>query len=611
MPDWFSFAEFHFVRPEWFLALIPAALCLIQIKRRHDRAGNWEQVINPALIPYLIQNPSDDNSTFIKRLICGLIIAWLCFCTALAGPTWQKLPQPVHRDKSALVLILDLSPSMLAEDVSPSRLVRARYKMIDILNKRQQGNTGLVVYGGEAHSVSPLTEDSNTLINLIPSLHPNLLLAYGSNTEDAVGNGIELLSSAGYQRGDLLLISDGVDRSAFAEISSQIASGGEIRLHILGVGTAQGAPIPLGDGGFVKDRSGAILIPKLDAASLQQLAKLGRGSYRQLSSDNSDIEQLLAAIHQQFPNTTELNDRTFDLWDDRGFWLIIFLLPLLLLSFRKGMVFVIVLMPTAFTSTPTEASIWQDLWYTPDQQGQNALNNGDAANAQNLFENGQWQASAAYKNRDYQAAAERFSQGNSAVDYYNLGNAQAHMGNFEAAIESYNQALSLSPQMEDAIANRDLVEKLKQQSQQQQQNQQDSSQNDQQDQQQSQSESQQDQKQQQQSQSESLQDQDQQQQDAQQQSQQEQEQEQEQEQQTAQEKAENEEEQDTEQQMAEAQPVTEEQLQQQQQMQQVEQWLRRVPDDPGGLLRQKFHYQSRKRALEQNNPKPPNQQERW
>ena len=610
MPDWFSLAEFHFVRPHWFLALIPAALCLIHIKKRHDRAGNWEQVINPALIPYLIQNPSGDNSASIKRLVYGLVIAWLCFCIGLAGPTWQKLPQPVHKDDSALVLILDLSPSMLAEDVSPSRLVRARYKMIDTLNKRQQGNTGLVVYGGDAHSVSPLTEDGNTLINLIPTLHPSLLPAYGSNTEQAIENGIELLASAGYQRGDLLLISDGVDRSAFADISSQIASAGDIRLHILGLGTAQGAPIPTGNGGFVKDRNGAILIPKLDASGLQQLAKLGNGTYSSLTSDDSDIEQLLMAIKQQFPNTTELDNRTFDLWDDRGFWLIILLIPLLLLSFRKGLVFVIVLMPTVFTSAPTEASIWQDLWYTPDQQGQNALDKGDASNAQHLFEDGRWQASAAYKNRDYQAAAERFAQGNSADDYYNLGNAQAHMGDFDAAIDSYNQALDLLPHMEDAIANRELVEKLKQQRQQQSDNSQDKQENNQQNQQQqsqpdsqqqSQSDSQQDQQQQGQQEQDQQQDSQQQQQD---QGQQEQEQ-QEQKQETAQQQE------DAEQQSDKTQALSEEQLQQQQQMQQVEQWLRRVPDDPGGLLRQKFHYQSRKRALEQNNPKPPNQQERW
>jgi Ca-activated chloride channel family protein len=599
MADWALLTDFHFVRPEWFWALVPATLCLMQIKKRHNRAGNWEQVINPALIPYLMQNPSGDNSTSIKRLIWGLVIAWLGFCIGLAGPTWQKLPQPVHKDESALVLILDLSPSMLAEDVTPSRLVRARYKMIDSLNKRQQGTTGLVVYGGEAHAVSPLTEDGNTLVNLIPTLHPTLLPTYGSNTEDAIATAIQLLANAGYQRGDLLLITDGVDRSAFSEISGQIASAGEVRLHILGVGTAQGAPIPLGNGGFVKDSSGAILIPKLQATNLQQLAKLGNGVYRQLSSDDSDIEQLLTAIQQQFPNTTELNDRTFDLWDDRGFWLIILLIPLLLLSFRRGVVFVLVLTPALFTSAPTEASIWQDLWYTPNQQGRNALDNGDIADAQGLFEDTQWQASAAYKNRDYQAAAEGYRQGNSADDYYNLGNSLARMGDLEGALKAYDQALSLAPQMEDALANRDLVEKLKQQQQNQQDNPQDKQENNQQDQ-QSQNQQQQAQQDQQQQAQNQQQEQSQEQQQTDQQAQEQQEKQQAQQQES-----------DTEQESSESQDLTDEQLQQQQQMQQVEQWLRHVPDDPGGLLRQKFRYQSQQRALEQRNPKPPNQQERW
>ena len=588
-------ADFHFLRPWWFLALIPAALCLMQIKQRHNRAGNWEQVINPALIPYLIQNPSGNNASSVKRLIWGLTLGWLCLCIGLAGPAWEKLPQPVHKEQSALVLILDLSPSMLAEDVAPSRLVRARYKMIDILKKRQQGTTGLVVYGGEAHSVSPLTEDGNTLISLIPTLHPKLLPSYGSNTEDAIDTAIQLLANAGQQRGDLLLISDGVSRSAFAEISSQIAQSGEIRLYILGVGTAEGAPIPAGNGGFVKDRNGAILVPKLQVGSLQQLAKLGNGSYQAMGADDADINRLLETMQASFPSTTELTDRTFDLWDDRGFWLIMLLIPLLILSFRKNMVFILILAPALFTPAPVEASMWQDLWYTADQQGRNALDNGDTAAAQTLFKDPQWQASAAYKNRDYQTAAGQFKQGDSADDHYNFGNALARMGDLDGAIQAYNQALSIKPYMQDALTNRQIVEKLMQQQQQNQSSQ---------DQQQQQEQQEQDQQQQAQSQQEQEQDQQQQAQQEQQQS----EQEQEQQQQQAQREPKQPQETENEEQPAESQALTEEQLQQ---MQEVEQWLRRVPDDPGGLLRQKFRYQSQQRALQQRNPKPPNQQERW
>ena len=593
MADWQFLTEFHFIRPLWLLGIVPAVLCFSVINKISRQSGNWEKVINPDLLPYLMQNGSGNNN-YAKLFVRGLALCWLLLCLSLAGPTWSKLPQPVHKEDSALVIVFDLSPSMLAQDISPSRLVRARYKIIDIVKARTQGFTGLVVYGGEAFAVSPLTEDGNTIVSLVPTLNPTLLPSYGSNTEDAIATAIELINNGGYQQADLLLITDGVDRSAFRDISAQLSQA-NLRLHILGVGTSEGAPIPMGNGNFVKDQNNSIILPRLEASSLRQLADLGKGNYFSLSSDDSDIKSITNAVAQDFPNTTELDDRAFDLWEDRGFWLIILLIPLLLASFRKGAVFVLVLAPTLLAPSTAKASIWQDLWYTADQQGQNALQKGDAASAQLLFKDPQWQASAAYKNNDFNAAAEYFKQGNSADNYYNLGNALAKIGELDKAIDAYTQALDIEPDMEDAIANRKLVEQLQQQQQNQSQSgdeqQQDS------DSQESQSQSQ-DSQQQQQNSSE------------QQQAQQGSAEQQpfEDEQQQAEEKAaENKD--AAEQELSEIQKSEQEKIEEQQ-LQELQQWLRRVPDDPGGLLRQKFRYQSQQRASEKR-PPPPNQQERW
>ena len=286
-----------------------------------------------------------------------------------------------------------------------------------------------------------------------------------------------------------------------------------------------------------------------------------------------------------------------DLWEDRGFWLIILLIPLLLASFRKGAVFVLVLGPMFLSPSPTHASIWQDLWYTADQQGQNALQKGDAASAQLLFKNPQWQASAAYKNNDFETAAKYFKLGNSADNYYNLGNAMAKMGELDKAIDAYNQALNIEPDMQDAIANRELIEQLKKQQQDQsksgdKQDQDDKSQD---------------------SQSQDSQSQESQSQDSQQQNSSEENQAQENQQQTEDEQQQAEEKiaedkDSAEQELSEMQKSQQQELEEQQELQQ---WLRRVPDDPGGLLRQKFRYQSQQRASEQRRPPPPNQQERW
>ncbi len=612
-------SDFHLLRPLALLGLIPALLIIAFTQWRKRSAGNWEKVINPALLPFLMQGDNRKK----QRGIYWVLLAWIVSCLALSGPTWQQLPQPVHKKDSALILIMDLSPSMLAEDIKPSRLARARYKLIDILNNRGEGYSALVVYGGEAYTLSPLTEDSNTIINLVPTLQPALLPVYGSNTEEAVETALELAINGGYQQGDLLLITDGVASPAFATVQSMVKRAGKFRLSILGIGTPQGAPIPSGSGGFIKDSNGAILVPKLSAASLQMLAHNSGGSYRTLSADDSDIRALLAATEERFPDSTKELQRDFDLWNDQGFWLIFLLLPILLACFRRGNIALLLLLPSLF-SDPASALEWRDLWQTADQQASSALQEGDAEAAQALFSDPQWRASAAYKAGDYQTAIDEFMQNDSAVGHYNRGNALAKSGDLDGAIEAYNQALKMQAGMADALANRDLVEQLKQQQQAQQQNQkQNQSQPNQQQNQQQQSQSQENNSQNQQQQNQKLQETDQ-------QSAQEQ---QEQEQKAQEQKAQEQKAQEQETQEPDTQEQAEQQAQQtretkkdissapaeelseeeKQAQQELQQWLRRVPDDPGGLLREKFRYQSRQRALEQRRPAPPGerQQERW
>ena len=613
-----DFSQLHLLRPLALLGLIPALIAVALAQWRKRSAGNWEKIINPALLPYLMQGETNKK----QRGMLWVLLAWIITCLALAGPSWQQLPQPVHKKDAALILIMDLSPSMLAEDVKPSRLERARYKLIDILKNRSEGFSALVVYGGAAYTLTPLTEDSNTIISLVPVLHPTLLPEYGSNTEDAIETALELAVNGGYQQGDLLLITDEVSRSAFNSIQSMISKAGKFRLSILGVGTEQGAPIPTGAGGFAKDRSGAIVIPQLSPASLQMLAQNNGGIYASMSADDSDIEALLASTEELFPDATKELERSFDLWDDQGFWLAFLLLPIILLSFRKGNIAVILLAPMLF-SDPASALGWQDLWKTADQQASEALESGDAASAQSLFKNRQWRGSAAYKAEDYDSAINEFLDFDDADSHYNRGNALAHSGDLDAAIEAYDQALAMNPEMEDAQANKELLEQLKQQQEQQEQQDSEDSDSD------SDSDSEQSESQDQQSQDSQPQDSDSEPQDQEPQDQQQSDSQDSEPQDPAEQEPEAQEgepEESEEQESQQEQPqspeaeaeATEEQTKEQseaekQAQQELEQWLRRVPDDPGGLLREKFRYQSRQRALEPRRPVPPNneQQERW
>ena len=592
---------FHFLRPWWFLGLAPVALIVGFYSWHKHHAGNWATIINPELLPFLMQGkaPSDGLST--KSLITTLTLAWIICITSLAGPTWEQLPQPVHRQDSALIIVFDLSPSMLAADLAPSRLVRGRYKLIDILKRRTEGVSGLVVYGGEAHTVSPLTEDSNTIVSLVPVLHPGLLPQYGSNIEDAIQVAVNLATSGGYQQADILLISDGVDPSAISEITSIVKDKGEYRLSILGVGTENGAPIPLGSGGFVKDtRSGNVIIPKLNISDLRRLASANNGNYQTISNDDRDIDNLLGAMESLFGDSTQQTDRSFDLWDDQGYLLALLLIPILLLTFRKGAVVVLLLAPLLFQSNSVEALEWQDLWATGDQQGAEALELDNAERAKSLFTHPQWRGSAAYRAADYKTAAEAFFTDETANGLYNSGNALAKSGDFDSAIGAYERALELEPALEDAIFNRDLLEKLKQEQEQEEQSQEQQDQES--------SEQQQEQDSEQSDKNGDPSDQQPPEQESEQQDEsaipeEESEEESEKKEQQESEKKQNESEQQAERQTSELEMSEEEK----QEQREIDAMLRRIPDDPGGLLRAKFRYESQQRKQQRSPP----DQERW
>jgi len=592
---------FHFLRPWWFLGLAPVALIVGFYSWHKHHAGNWATIINPELLPFLMQGkaPSDGLST--KSLITTLTLAWIICITSLAGPTWEQLPQPVHRQDSALIIVFDLSPSMLAADLAPSRLVRGRYKLIDILKRRTEGVSGLVVYGGDAHTVSPLTEDSNTIVSLVPVLHPGLLPQYGSNIEDAIQVAVNLATSGGYQQADILLISDGVDPSAISEITSIVKDKGEYRLSILGVGTENGAPIPLGSGGFVKDtRSGNVIIPKLNISDLRRLASANKGNYQTISNDDRDIDNLLGAMESLFGDSTQQTDRSFDLWDDQGYLLALLLIPILLLTFRKGAVVVLLLAPLLFQSNSVEALEWQDLWATGDQQGAEALELDNAERAKSLFTHPQWRGSAAYRAADYETAAEAFFTDETANGLYNSGNALAKSGDFDSAIGAYERALELEPALEDAIFNRDLLEKLKQEQEQEEQSQEQQDQES--------SEQQQEQDSEQSDKNDDPSDQQPPEQESEQQDEsaipeEESEEESEKKEQQDSEKKQNESEQQAERQTSELEMSEEEK----QEQREIDAMLRRIPDDPGGLLRAKFRYESQQRKQQRSPP----DQERW
>lgn len=460
--------HFHFLRPGWLFALLPLVLMAIVLWYQKRSAQQWQQLIAPELLPYLL----DGQTTRIKPWqFIALLLAWLISCIALAGPSWEKRPMPVEQNQQALVMMLDLSPSMMSEDLKPSRLVRARLKIADILRERRDGQTALLVYAGDVHVVAPLTDDTETINNIIPALHPSIMPAQGSNTEAAVSRALQLLKDSGVTQGDLLLITDGVDDEAGYNVREIMNRAPDYRLSILGVGGDTPTPIPSSKGGFVRDSQRNIVTTYLNADSLQQLATETRGRYRTLSNTRRDIDALLD-VPPPTPGDTQRVEREFDSWYDRGHWLVLLLLPIVLYSFRRGIFLSLLVVPLiGFTPAPSYALTWDDLWKNNNQQAYEKLQQQDAAGAAQQFTHPEWKASAEYRAGNYEAAAKGFVGVDTPSGHYNRGNALAKANQLAEAIKAYDKALALDPSLEDAKKNRQRVEELLKQQQEQQQNQ--------------------------------------------------------------------------------------------------------------------------------------------
>ena len=263
---------------------------------------------------------------------------------ALAGPAWNKLPQPVFTSQDALVIALDLTLSMDANDVSPSRLERARYKISDILDQRREGQTALLVYAGEAFTVTPLTDDAETIRSQLKALGTGIMPVTGNRTGKAVTLALDLLKQAGMRRGHVLLITDDATPASAGDSVALLRNEG-YRLSVLGVGTRHGAPVLLPDGGFLQDRDGEIVIPVLDEGALRGLAGSGGGIYVRLTKDDQDTRQLTGFFSEaQAAGEQAGAEISADVWREQGPWLVLCLLPLVALLFRRGYVLALALL---------------------------------------------------------------------------------------------------------------------------------------------------------------------------------------------------------------------------------------------------------------------------
>jgi Ca-activated chloride channel family protein len=408
---------------------------------------------------------------------------------------------------------MDMSLSMRATDVTPNRLMRANFKAIDLIKEINDGEVGLVAYAGDAFTISPLTEDISNLENLIPSLSPEIMPSSGSNPVAGLNQAIQLLDNAGYQHGHIYWLTDGIQSGDISPLRALISES-KYEFSVLTIGTEEGAPVQLTDGTLLKQNNGSIVIPQLNASYLREALNVSNARQTSMSIDDSDITSMLLTsqrIDQIRQDSTQ--ESTGDAWRDMGAYLVIALLPIVALLFRKGVVFSVLLAFTFMLPSTNQAiaqtaamkdntsevspintsSVGQiervrngisSIFLNDNQKGERAFNEGDYEQAQQIFDDINWRAAAAYKAGDYESALDLYQQGDGLKSIYNQGNALAKLGELQKAIDAYNKVLQIDPEHEQAAANKALLESLLEQQEQQEQEQQQQQEQDQQDEQQ-------------------------------------------------------------------------------------------------------------------------------
>lgn len=490
--------QLHFLRPEyfWLLAIVISAFITLYFLR--SKSSQWYDIIDPLLIEQLLDNTA--NSQASRRTNLPLVGAALACCIAiiaLAGPSWEKLPSVTEQKNDAMIIIADLTLSMHATDIKPSRLVRTRYKLLELLKHRKAGQTALIAYSGDAHTVSPLTDDASTIAALIPSLSPEIMPSIGSNAIAAFNSAIALLKNSGISQAKIVWFTDEALRADVIQIDKMFSrtSNADKQLMIIGVGSKAGGPIPLPSGKFIKDTSGRIVNAPLSRDRLKDIAANTGGVYLDLQADNSDINTILSeTLFNQLSNienkdqTQNKKAKLTDTWLDRGGYLALLLLPFALMSFRRGWILSIVLafnishINYADANSDTQQTSethhfkWRDLWQTPDQQAYALERQQLHSQASKKFENPAWKGAAEYQAGEYQPALETLStlaeKNNHAAAHYNHGHALARNNDLDAAITAYDKALAINPEMKNAQQAKAIVEALKKQQQQQEEQQQ-------------------------------------------------------------------------------------------------------------------------------------------
>jgi len=455
MKDWLG--TFHFLRPEWLWVLLAVPLIYFAHRIRENVRAQWEKVIDPELLDHLLLTK---RSLWRFRPIHMICLGITLSVIGLAGPAWRREQPPFTEDKAPLVVALDLSETMDAIDVDPTRLERAKLKLKDLLKLRRGSQTALFAYAGTAHLVVPLTTDEDLFELYLDSLSTSLMPRKGKDTPAALTQMEDLLQRESVP-GTILFVTDGVEGRAVERLRTFVEKG-EDEVLVLAVGTSRGGPVRLSENHFLNDSAGRRVFSKLDLGALKSLKDIGI-PVTTLTLDDDDIHWVQRRAQSHLQQVQEKN--TQSRWIDEGYWLTIPVALLAVFWFRRGWsvrwsfsTAMLIIFP--FQVGGPQHFRFIDLWLTPDQQGRYYFQKGDYKTAAERFEDPMWRGMALARAGDDAAAVDQFSMEDSAEAWYNQGNALAHLKKYPEAVAAYEQALSRRHPWLEAQENLELVRSL-------------------------------------------------------------------------------------------------------------------------------------------------------
>jgi Ca-activated chloride channel family protein len=446
-----NLSDFHFLRPLWLVLLPFAALLPLLWRRSRDLQRRLRGNIAEHLLPHLLITPQDQQWLRPVHLVCALLMLG---AIAAAGPTWEQDRPDFLENRAPLIIAIDLSPSMDANDVQPTRLEAAKHKLHDLIQRRAGARNALIAYAGSAHLVLPPTDDPALLDTFIQALGTDLIGKPGKNVGAVIDEAKRLLG-AEKTPGTLLLITDGADTSTLADLDKQLADSA-LQVLILAVGSEDGGIIHDANGQPRTDSNGHPALGSFDQTALKQLASATDAPLGSLTLNDDDLDWIDLHAQQHFQSASDEQRELH--WKDAGYWLCWPLLLLAFFSVRKGwsvnwMAGLLLAVGLGMQPAPAQANALTDAFFTSDQQGRWAFEHEHFPQAAAHFVDPYWKGIAAYNAADFDLALASFARLQTPQAYFYLGNIYVRRFKFDEAIAAYTQALKLQPQFPEATAN--------------------------------------------------------------------------------------------------------------------------------------------------------------